>query len=255
VGAGTEKLEEMLRRIFPQAVIIRLDRERARTPAQAEALRREAAAGRWDILIGTQMLFQGDPLPPAGFVGAPQADDGLHVADFRAAERTYHALQDAAGLARPCPSEGRVLLQSHMPAHHAIAAVAAGRPDLFYGPELAFRQALGYPPAAHLISLRVSGKDADAVQQAAKRWGKLLLSSAASAGAADGTAVAQTTVLGPVPATHAQLRGRHRWQLLVKTGEVERAREAVKTTLDKLEGKSRKSGLKYDVDVDPLEMV
>lgn len=254
IGSGTEKLEEMLQRAFPQATILRLDRERAQTPARAEALRREAAADRWDILIGTQMLFQGSPPPPVGFVGVPQADDGLHVADFRAAERTYHALLDAVSLARPGLSEGRVLLQSHMPEHHAIAAVAAGRPDLFYEQELAFRQALGYPPAAHLISLRVSGKEAGAVQQAAKRWSKLLLASTTATGAADGTDLAQTTVLGPVPATHAQLRGRHRWQLLVKTGEAEAGRRAVRATLEKLEGKGRKSGLKYEVDVDPLEM-
>lgn len=254
IGSGTEKLEEMLQRVFSQAAILRLDRERAHSPARAEALRREAATGRWDILIGTQMLFQGSPPPPVGFVGVPQADDGLHVADFRAAERTYHALLDAVSLARPGLSEGRVLLQSHMPEHHAVAAVAAGRPALFYEQELAFRQALGYPPAAHLISLRVSGKEAGPVQQAARRWSRLLLS-AATAGAADRMAVAQTTVLGPVPATHAQLRGRHRWQLLVKTEQAESGRRAVKAALEKLEGKERKSGLKFEVDVDPIEML
>ncbi|RJQ48778.1 MAG: primosomal protein N' [Gammaproteobacteria bacterium] len=252
VGSGTERLEEMLRRQFPGAVLTRLDRERARTPAKAEALRQEAAAGRWDILIGTQMLFQGSPLPPVGFVGVPQADDGLHVADFRAAERTYHALRDAADLALPAASGGRVVVQSHMPDHHAIAAVAGGLPALFYEQEMIFRQALGYPPSAHLISLRVSGQEAERVQQAAKRWARLLL--AAIAAGVPGRH-AQTTVLGPVPASHAQLRGRHRWQLLVKAGQADAGREAVKTTLEKLERTDRKGGLKFEVDVDPVEML
>lgn len=251
VGSGTERLEDVLRRQFPGAVITRLDRERARTPAKAEALRQEAAAGRWDLLIGTRMLFQGSPLPPVGFVGIPQADDGLHVADFRAAEHAYHALRDAADLALPAASGGRVIMQSHMPDHHAVAAMTGGRPALFYEQELIFRQALGYPPAAHLISLRVSGKEAGRVQQAAKRWARLLLAAIAAGGPGRH---AQTTVLGPVPAGHAQLRGRHRWQLLVKAGQADAGREAVKTTLDKLES-AHKNGLKFEVDVDPVEML
>src|SRR5205823_14874792 len=103
VGFGTERVEEEIRRLFPHARIGRLDRDIARTPAQAEAIRRLAAGNELDILIGTQMLFQGPPMPRAGFVGIPHADAGPHLPGFRSAARPYPALLAAAPLARPAP--------------------------------------------------------------------------------------------------------------------------------------------------------
>ena len=255
VGSGTERLEEMLRRLLPQASIARLDRDQARTQAQADRLRAEAVAGKWDILIGTQMLLQGVPLPRVGFVGIANADAGLHAADFRAAERTYHALLDATALAKPADEGGRVLIQTSLPSHHAITAVAQQNPSLFYEPELLSRQALGYPPFTHLISLQVSGTQAGAVKQAATRWAKLLhhtITAVPKPASGDPDPV---TILGPVPAQHAQLRGRHRYQLLIKAGSAEQSRQVVKGTLDELEQGRGKSGLRFDVDVDPIEML
>ncbi|MDE3224961.1 MAG: primosomal protein N' [Nitrospirota bacterium] len=255
VGSGTERLEEMLRRLVPQASIARLDRDQAKTQSQADRVRAEAVAGKWDILIGTQMLLQSFPLPRVGFVGIANADAGLHAADFRAAERTYHALLDAASLAKPADEGGTVLIQTSLPSHHAIAAVAQQNPSLFYEQELLSRQALGYPPFTHLISLQVSGIQAGAVKQAATRWGKLLNQAMQTAPKPAPGATEPVTILGPVPAQHAQLRGRHRYQLLVKAVNAEQARHTVKATLDEMERTRGKSGLRFDVDVDPLEML
>lgn len=254
VGSGTERLEEMLRRLLPQATIARLDRDQARTQAQADRLRAEAVAGKWDILIGTQMLLQGFPLPSVGFVGIANADAGLHAADFRAAERTYHALLDAVSRAKPADEGGMVLIQTSLPGHHAITAVAQQNPSLFYEQELLSRQALGYPPFTHLISLQVSGTQAGAVKQAATAWAKLLHQAMPAAPKPAPGATEPVTILGPVPAQHAQLRGRHRYQLLVKAGSAEQARLTVKATLDEMERTRGKSGLRFDVDVDPIEM-
>lgn len=255
VGSGTERLEEMLRRLVPHASIARLDRDQAKTQSQAERVRSEALAGKWDILIGTQMLLQSFPLPRVGFVGIANADAGLHAADFRAAERTYHALLDAASLAKPADEGGTVLIQTSLPSHHAIAAVAQQNPSLFYEQELLSRQALGYPPFTHLISLQVSGTQAGAVKQAATRWAKLLNQALPATPKSVPGAVESVTILGPVPAQHAQLRGRHRYQLLVKAVRAEQARHTVKATLDEMERTRGKSGLRFDVDVDPLEMI
>src|SRR5436309_14629353 len=104
------------------------------------------------------MLFQGPPLRRAGFVGIPHADAGLHLSDFRSAERTYHALLDAVALARPRDAGGQVVLQSYRPTHHAIEEVVTGNPAHFHEQEAAVREALGYPTFAHLINLRVSAK-------------------------------------------------------------------------------------------------
>lgn len=255
VGSGTERLEEMLRRLLPQASIARLDRDQARTQAQADRLRAEAVAGKWDILIGTQMLLQGLPLPRVGFVGIANADAGLHAADFRAAERTYHSLLDAAALAKPAEEGGRVLIQTSLPSHHAISAAAQHNPALFYEQELLSRQALGYPPFTHLISLQVSGTEAGPVKQAAMRWAKLLHHAMPPISKPALGNPEPVTILGPVPAQYAQLRGRHRYQLLVKAVSAEQARQVVKGTLDAMESTRGQSGLRFDVDVDPLEMI
>jgi primosomal protein N' (replication factor Y) len=249
VGFGTERLEEEVRRLFPEARIGRLDRDLARTQAQADAVRGRLAAGELDILIGTQMLFRGFPLPPVGLVGLPYADAGLHVPDFRSAERTYQTLLDAVGLALPGDAGGKVVLQTYMPAHHAIASVVQQNETLFYEQELAFRKALGYPPFTHLISLHVSGKNAKLVQKAAGEWAGRLKA------AAVGLSPEEVTIMGPIPAPVAQLRGRHRWQLLVKSAQAEAARQTVRQTLDELERNKKRRGLKFDVDVDPLEMM
>jgi primosomal protein N' (replication factor Y) len=249
VGFGTERLAEEVRRLFPDARIGKLDRDAACTPAQAEATRKQASAGELDILIGTQMLLQGPPLPAVRLVGLPHADAGLQVPDFRSAERTYHTLLDAAGLALPAEAGGRVLLQTYLPIHHAIAAVLHGQPAIFYDQESAFRQALGYPPYARLIGLRVSGKHATRVKKAAEEWGGRLKAKVARV-----SATHEISILGPIPAPVAQLRGRARWQLLVKSVHADGARETVRRTLVDIEKKGRKGGLKYDVDVDPVEM-
>jgi primosomal protein N' (replication factor Y) len=244
VGSGTERLEEELRRLFPDARIGRLDRDTARAPGQAARLRNGLAAGELDMLIGTLMLFQGVPMQPVGFVGIPYADAGLHRPDFRSAERTYHALRDAVGLASP---GGQVVLQTILPDHHVIASIATGDPTRFYEQELAFRRALDYPPFAHLISLCVSGKTETAVRAAAERWA----SAVKEHGKKHPGAV---TVLGPIPATVERVRGRHRWQILVKSSEGGDARHSVRATLEKLEAAKEFRGMKFDVVVDPMEL-
>lgn len=244
VGSGTERLEEELRRLFPGARIGRLDRDTARAPEQATRLRTGIAGGRLDLLIGTQLLFQDMPIQPVGFVGIPHADTGLHRPDFRSAERTYHVLRDAVALAQ---TDGQVVLQTALPDHHVIAAIARGNPEHFYEQELAFRRALGYPPFARLISLCVSGKAEAAVRAAAERW-------AAAVKEQGRKSPGQIAVLGPIPASVERVRGRHRWQILVKSPDGECARGSVQATLEKMEGSKEHRQLKFDVDVDPMEL-
>lgn len=256
VGYGTERLEEDLRRLFPEARIGRLDGDTARSPARGEAIRLQAASGRFDILIGTQMLFQGAPLPPVGFVGLPHADAGLHLPDFRAAERTYHGLLDAVALAHSAERGGKVVLQTFLPAHHVIEAVFRNDPGVFFDQEMRFRRDLGYPPFSHLVRLGVSSTNADSGKREADHWGKLL-----DRIVREGQKSLQGTgrdrdmvVLGPVPAPVAKLRGRYRWQLLVKARDAETARRVVEASLADLEHRKGTSRVKFEVDVDPVEM-
>ncbi|MFQ5991105.1 MAG: hypothetical protein ACE5NA_01595, partial [Nitrospiraceae bacterium] len=150
---------------------------------------------------------------------------------------------------------------------------------IFYADELAFRKALGYPPYVHLINLRVSGKSADRVQEAAEWWTVRLREVARQVSASGSPLVSppphglpempgqplakrsesesgnEVLVLGPIASAVERVRGRHRRQLLVKSASAEAARHTVKATLDELDRRKRWSGLKFEVDVDPVEML
>lgn len=266
IGEGTERVEEDAKRLFPRAAVIRLDGDTMKKPAQAAALWRRVDQGDWDIIVGTQLLLRREPLPTMGLVGLVQADAGLSVPDFRSAERTYHMLLDAIALAAPAGAGGQVLVQTSLLSHHAIQAVAQDDESLFLSEELSHRSALGYPPAVHLIALLVSGTDEQMVRQAATAWVARLTTCAAAALTGQQTAArapamplslgqpAPLTILGPVPSPVAKLRGRYRWQILVKSLDRKSGLEAVQNTVREMERLYQRRAIKFDVDVDPIEM-
>lgn len=270
VGSGTERIEEAVRRIFTQARVGRVDGETIRRPADARAFSRLLAAGELDIVIGTQMLFRLGLQGRAAFVAVPDADAGLHVPDFRSAERMYHGLVDAVELARPADDGGVVVVQTRLTDHHAMVALASGDDSVFLEQEQAFRQMLQYPPCTSLVRLDVSGTLEPMVAQAADRWGKLLRAEVANSEGRDakggrGPAVVGRSagvtgerkniiILGPSPAPHAMVRGRYCWQILVKSDSLEAGRELVVRTREGLERESRRGGLRFDIDVDPVTM-
>lgn len=266
IGEGTERVEEDAKRLFPRAAVVRLDGDTMRKPAQAEALWRKIDRGEWDIIVGTQLLLRRGPLKTMGLVGVVQADAGLSVPDFRSAERTYHMLLDAVALADSAEAGGQVIVQTSLASHHAIQAVAQHDESLFLSEELSHRTALGYPPAVHLIALLVSGTDEKMVRDAATSWVARLTACASPSvtgptTAAKTRAPAQSTgrpdslvILGPVPSPVAKLRGRYRWQILVKSLEQKTGLDAVRTTVRDMERIHQRRAIKFDVDVDPIEM-
>jgi len=265
IGEGTERVEEDANRLFPRAVVIRLDGDTMRRPAQAEALWRKIEQGDWDIVVGTQLLLRRMALPRMGLVGIVQADAGLSMPDFRSAERTYHLLLDAISLAESATNGGQVIVQTYLSSHHAIQAVAQNEESIFLREELSYRQALGYPPTVYLIALLVSGSDEKMVRAAAAAWVVRLTAcyapSVARPVAADNApstaeSISQPdrlTVLGPVPSPVSRLRGRYRWQILVKSLEREVGVEAVRVTVKDMERIYQRRSVKFDIDVDPIE--
>jgi primosomal protein N' (replication factor Y) (superfamily II helicase) len=231
-------------------------------PKQAAALWDRVQQRQWDILVGTQLLLRDDVVPTVGVVGVIQADAGLSLPDFRAAERTYHLLTDAVGLAQPSSSGGRVIIQSYLLSHHAIQAVVQQDETIFRVEELAHRSTLGYPPAVHLIVLHISGSQEKIVQEAALAWATRLRLpgvnvKAAHQASGDGKATGQAeglTILGPVPSPVPKLRGRYRRQILIKSRARDAAAQAVRMTVEELEKTYPSRLVKFDVDVDPLEM-
>ena len=245
LGDGTERVETEVRRLFPQANIARLDGDTLRHSASAHALWEGARSGVWDVLIGTQALFSRESLPRYGLVGIVQADSGLHVSDFRAAERTYHLLVDAANLACPASIGGRVIVQTRLPTHHAVQALISGNPDQFYDEEFAARRLLHYPPVCHLADLSVSGNDFRIVEEAAKRWGTELEQNAGDQ--------EPLMVLGPVPAMRRGPKGRQQYRILVKGTALTALSQRIRDSVKKMERAYRKGQIKFVVDIDPIE--
>ena len=262
IGEGTERVEEEVRRLFPSAKILRIDGDTMKRPSQAASIWQKVHRREWDVIVGTQLLFRREAIPQVGVVGVVQADAGLSVPDFRAAERTYHALLDAVDLARPASMGGTVIIQTYHPTHHAIRAIAEHDESRFLSTELFHRVALGYPPAVHLIALHVSGVRESIVQVAATTWVGRLTDRVSSVdrkkdyindGSTSG-ATGRFTVLGPAPAPLPRLRGRYRWQILIKATDRAAALQAVRWSVEEMERTSRRRSVKFDVDVDPIEM-
>jgi primosomal protein N' (replication factor Y) (superfamily II helicase) len=245
VGDGTERVETEVRRLFPQAKIARLDGDTLRHSTSAHALWEGIWSGAWDVLIGTQALFSREPLPRYGLVGILQADSGLHVSDFRAAERTYHLLVDAASLACPASAGGRVIVQTRLPMHHTVQALISGNSHQFYDEEFATRQLLHYPPVCHLADLSVTGKDLRIVEEAVNRWRAELEQSTCDQ--------KPLIALGPVPAIRRPLKGRQQYRLLVKGTDLTALSRRIHDSVQTMEREYRKGRIKFVVDIDPVE--
>ncbi len=243
IGDGTERVETETRRLFPQAKIARIDGDTLRRPASARQLWESARSGAWDILIGTQALFRREPLPQHGLVGILHADSGLHVSDFRSAERTYQHLIDAASLACSASSGGRVIVQTRFPDHHAVQALLLGNPDHFYEEELAARRLLHYPPLCHIAELSVIGKNLEIVQEAAKQWATELGRSTCDH--------ESLIVLGPVPTINRRSRNHHH-RLLVKAADCRTLSRRVHGSVQGLEQQYRRGQIKFAIDIDPV---
>lgn len=254
VGFGTERLEEELRRLYPNAAIARYDGNTIRTEAAADRIREQFAQGRIHVVVGTELLFQASPFTPVRCVGIPYADAGLHVPDFRSSERVFHHLQQAVDLVTPGLS-GSTIIQTRLPSHPVMHAISQQHPDLFYDHELAFRRLVRYPPFGQLIQLHVSGQDATETEKTAKTWCQYLTEQLAHMIVqGEMQQGEQDAILGPLAAYGAKPRGQCRYHLLVKVTDGSAGRILIRRTLElMIQGKAHRR-MKFGVNVDPLDV-
>jgi primosomal protein N' (replication factor Y) (superfamily II helicase) len=267
VGPGVERLEQEVRELFPQARVLVLSSDLVATVERLREELDDVAQGKFDIVIGTQLVAKGHHFPKLNLVGVVDADLGLANGDPRAAERTFQLLHQVVGRAGRDIGIGRGYLQTHQPYHPVMQALVAQDRDAFYAAEIAARERSGYPPFGRLASLVVSGPDrhetagyARALARAAPR---VLESEAAepelfvpqasapqaSAPHADAAAADAVRVLGPADAPLSLVRGRHRFRLLVKAP---RNFDLSAYLRDWLSAAPKKSAaIKLEVDVDP----
>ena len=163
--AGTQQIEQVLHKNFPRARILRMDYDTTRAKGSYEKILSSFAAHEADILVGTQMIVKGHDFPDVTLVGALAADLSLNVADYRCAERTFQLLTQAVGRSGRGMKPGEAIIQSYHPDHYSIQAAAAQDYEAFYQEEMAYRMLMDYPPAAHMLSVLVSGENEELLEQ------------------------------------------------------------------------------------------
>ncbi len=160
-GFGTEKLESFVKKTFPQAVVLRMDADTTKNKGGHEKILEQFRAHKADILIGTQMIVKGHDFPDVTLVGLIAADLSLSSPDFRASEKTFQLITQAAGRAGRDKDSGKVIIQTYQPDHYAIVLSSAQNYKLFYEKEINFRKLMGYPPIERLMTIQLLCKDED----------------------------------------------------------------------------------------------
>lgn len=258
LGAGTERLEEETRTLFPGAQIARLDRDTTQRRGATAEILAGLANREIDILIGTQMVAKGHDYPGVQLVGVVAADIGLHMPDFRAAERTFQLLTQVAGRAGRAKRSGRVILQTFVPDHYAIAPVARHDYERFYATELEYRRALSYPPFGRVTQVMVSGPDEARTLHAARQLASGVGATPVNDWNANDPIKIEAVppryeVLGPAPAPLSRLRGRYRFQILIKGSDAQRVHAASQQLAVAVTRLPRE--LRASLDVAPVSML
>jgi primosomal protein N' (replication factor Y) len=236
-GPGVERLAEEIQLLFPEARTVIAASDMVHGPKQAAELVRLIEEKEIDLVIGTQIVAKGYHFPGLTLVGVVDADLGLSGGEFRAAEKTFQLLYQVAGRAGRGDRPGRVFLQTYMPDHGVMKALAAGDRDAFLDAESQAREQASMPPFGRLVALIVSGRDEAAVDGVAAG-----LARAAPRG--DGI-----RVLGPAPAPMALLRGRHRRRLLLTAPKGVAPQRVVRAWIERAPIAKK---VRVQVDVDPV---
>ncbi len=213
LGAGTQKVEQEARSTFPQARLLRWDSDVTKGRHSHQQILSKFRAHEADVLIGTQMIAKGLDLPLVTLVGVVSADTALNLPDFRAGERSFQLLSQVAGRAGRGTLGGRVIIQTYSPEHYAVQAAAEHDYTAFYSKEIEYRRQLRNPPFSRLACLVYSHTSDVLCQREAERMKRLLAAEVESRGIDD------LTLIGPAPAFMPRLRGRFRWQLILRGSE------------------------------------
>ena len=237
IGPGVERLEEEVRALFPAARILVLSSDLVATVERLREELDDVAAGKFDIVIGTQLVAKGHHFPKLNLVGIVDADLGLSNGDPRAAERTFQLLHQVVGRAGRDAGIGRGYLQTHQPEHPVMRALIAQDRDAFYQAEIEMREQAGYPPFGRLASLVVSGPDRHEAQSFARALARAA------------PPLEDVRVLGPADAPLALVRGRHRLRLLVKAPRTFDLSAYLREWLS--QAPKRHGSIKLEIDVDP----
>ncbi|MFT3706327.1 MAG: primosomal protein N' [Archangium sp.] len=246
LGVGTERVEAEVAEAFPRARVARLDRDAAQSAEVLTEMLASFARRELDILVGTQMVAKGHDFPGVTLVCVLLADSALAMPDFRASERTFHLLTQVAGRAGRGKDPGRVLVQSYNPEAAPIARMLSNDFEKFSEEELRRRRMLHWPPESRMVVLRIDGEHADQVIRVSKQLANIAVRKMPPASHG-------VRLLGPAPAPITRIKGRTRWQLVLKGP----SHKAIAPPLDAIEAALAEvpRSVRVVVDVDPSAML
>ena len=212
-GTGTQRIEEMTRKMFPEARVLRMDMDTTSKKGGHEEILSAFGDGEADILIGTQMIVKGHDFPKVTLVGVLAADLSLHAPDYACGERTFQILTQAAGRAGRGADAGNVVIQTYMPEHYSIRTAARQDYEGFYREEMAYRRMLHYPPALGLLTIQAASQKEETLSQAAEKMRRV----AEQAGGKETGLFAQgLEITGPVEAPVYKVNDIYRKILYIK---------------------------------------
>ena len=251
LGLGTEKVESMIKMLFPQASVARMDRDTTRRKGSMIKILKGLRNRTIDVLVGTQMVAKGHDFPNITLVGIICADLSLNFPDFRAGERTFQLLAQVAGRAGRGTVPGRVILQTYTPDHFSILSATHQDLKSFYKDEIGFRKSLNYPPFSRVVQIKISGKNKEKTQQHAQTIGDLCNTLKQK----NRSLSRSLEILGPIEAALFKIARKYRWQILLKGLEVKPLHRFLNNLW--LENRSiiNRPDVNVVLDVDPIFMM
>lgn len=262
--AGTEAVEDKLHQMYPKARVLRMDGDTTKKKDSYGKILSAFADREADILLGTQMIVKGHDFPAVTLVGILAADMSLFAGDYRAAERTFQLLTQAAGRAGRGDKPGEVVIQTYQPDHYSIVHAAAQDYESFYEEEILYREIGMYPPAAHMMAVLVTGQEEESAGHLAEELARLARQEEnaetlslseeernAESGRAPGQKKENLTVLGPGTASLAKLNDSYRFIFYMKSSDTKKlakARERMENYIQTLQKRSEQ----VQFDIDPM---
>lgn len=238
-GTGTQKVEVELAKLLPQARIVRMDHDTTTRKLAHDRILTDFSQGKYDVLLGTQMVAKGHDIHNVTAVGVISADTALNLPDFRAAERTFALITQAAGRAGRGAKVGEVIVQTYNPEHYAVCCAAKHDYEGFYLEEIEFRRQLSYPPFCHIVKIIWQGTQENTLRKQAEQ---AVLSLRAIMAETSGQ------ILGPVAAPVSKIQDMYRVIVLIKTNQLDEVRAMIR----RLGFHSQNNTL---VDVDPVSLM
>lgn len=248
-GTGTQKLEQEINKIFPEASTIRMDIDTVTKKNSHEEILNKFKNESIDILIGTQMIVKGHHFPNVTLVGIIAADSSLNIDDYRAEERTFDIIVQVAGRAGREQDKGKVIVQTYNVDNYSIKCAKKQNYDMFFNSEIKIRKQLKYPPFCDIIMIGITGSTEDDVVKSANKIYEYIEEEF------DKINTENINIIKPLPAPIDKIKNRYRWRIIIKTDVTDETIEILNKVLSKFYNENKNSKSRIVVDINPMNMM